>query len=127
MGAEEERLKLKQEKEDERLRKKAETFTSFFKKAEPKEEKVNKTESKVDDEPVRCFTPFRVKKNTRLAPLVRGDPEAARARIDSLDMPSGPDGLYLQLLKKGYVIGRQGKTWPYEKVEGEEEVEILDE
>ena len=154
--AEEERLKLKQEKEDERLRKKAEkeaeakqreeekkqieeaekekakkkaeAFTSFFKKAEPKEEKVNKTESKVDDEPVGCFTPFRVKKNTRLAPLVRGDPEAARARIDSLDMPSGPDGLYLQLLKKGYVIGRQGKTWPYEKVEGEEdEVEILDE
>ena len=41
-------------------------------------------------------------------------------------MPSGPDGLYLALLKKNYVAGSQSKTWPYEKVDDDEEVDSLE-
>merc|ERR1712173_394349 len=56
------------------------------------------------------------------------DPGMARKRIDSLEMPSGPDGLYLALLKTSYVAGKQTKTWPYEKdvPKEEDEVEILE-
>merc|ERR1712013_224531 len=71
---------------------------------------------------------FRVKKNMRLAPTVRNDPEKAKKRIDSLDMPSGPDGLYLALLKTEYVPGSQTRTWPYEKnvPKEDDEVEVLE-
>ena len=152
---EEEKLKQKQEREEERLRKKAEkeaeakqreeekrqqeeaekekakktaqAFTSFFKKAEPKAVKESVQEEASVDESANGFTPFRVKENMKMAPLVRGDPQNARNSIDSLDMPSGPDGMYLALLKKGYAVGRQGRTWPYEKSEGgEKDVEIID-
>merc|ERR1719507_182012 len=64
----------------------------------------------------------------RLAPLVRGDGLRAKRNIDSLDMPCGPEGLYLAQLKGDYSPGQQGRTWPYEKL-GEEEaddVEILE-
>ena len=40
-----------------------------------------------------------VKSNMRLAPLVRNDTEAARRRIDGLESPAGPSGLYLEILK----------------------------
>jgi len=152
---EEEKLKQKQEREEERLRKKAEkeaeakqreeekrqqeeaekekakktaqAFTSFFKKAEPKAVKESVQEEASVDESANGFTPFRVKENMKMAPLVRGDPQKARDSIDSLDMPSGPDGMYLALLKKGYAVGRQGRTWPYEKSDGgEKDVEIID-
>jgi len=152
---EEEKLKQKQEREEERLRKKAEkeaeakqreeekrqqeeaekekakktaqAFTSFFKKAEPKAVKESVQEEASVDESANGFTPFRVKENMKMAPLVRGDPQKARDSIDSLDMPSGPDGMYLALLKKGHAVGRQGRTWPYEKSDcGEKDVEIID-
>jgi len=122
----EEEKKLAEEAEKEKAKKEAQAFSSFFKKVEPKEVKESVPEVKEEDDAVGGFTPFRVKKNMRLAPLVRGDTEVAKARIDSLDMPCGPDGLYLELLKNGYQAGKQGKTWPYEKVE-EDDVEILDE
>ena len=51
----------------------------------------------------------------RLAPTLRNDPEMAKKRIDGLDMPLGPDSLYLALLKTGYVPDHQTRTWPYEK------------
>ena len=45
-----------------------------------------------------------------------GDPEKARASIDSLEMPAGPDGLYLRLLQtKKHKPLKQGRTWPYVK------------
>lgn len=45
-----------------------------------------------------------------------GDPENARANIDSLEMPAGPDGLYLRLLQtKKHKPQAQGRTWPYVK------------
>ena len=40
----------------------------------------------------------------------------AKKRIDCLDMPSGPDGLYLALLKTDYTPGHQTKTWPSDKI-----------
>ena len=58
---------------------------------------------------------FHVMNTTRLAPIVRNNPDKAKKRIDSLDMPSGPDGLYLALLKTDYVPGKQTRTWPQEK------------
>ena len=74
------------------------------------------------------FTLFHVKDNMRLAPTLRNDPEMAKKRIDGLDMPSGPDGLYLALLKTGYVPGNQTRTWPYEKnVSINHELEIVKE
>jgi len=152
--AEAEKLKIKQEKEEEKMRKKAEkeaeakqkeeekrlaeeaekekvkkeaqAFSSFFKKVEPKEVKETVPEVNEEDDAVGGFTPFRVKENMRLAPLVRADTEVAKSRIDSLDMPVGPDHMYLELLKTGYQAGKQGKTWPYEKVEEADDVEILD-
>ena len=55
------------------------------------------------------------KKKTKFAPVFRNNPGIAKIRIDSLDMPSGPDGLYLNLLKTDYTPGKQGRTWPYER------------
>ena len=145
--AEAEKLRLKQEKEDEKLRKKAEkeqekkqqeiaekekarkeanVFLSFFKKEDPAEKKENESIRPTEENPTRNLTVFRVKPNMRLAPLVRGDPERAKRNIDSLDMPSGPDGLYLALLNTGYTVGRQGRTWPYERLNEKDEVEILE-
>merc|ERR1712129_45676 len=74
------------------------------------------------------FTLFRVKDNMRLAPTVRNYPDNAKKRIDGLDMPSGPDGLYLALLKTNYAPGKQTRTWPYEKnvPKNDDEVEILE-
>ena len=152
---EEERMKQKQEREEERLRKKAEkeeeakqkeeekrlqeeaekekakktaqAFTSFFKKAEPKVVKESVKEVTAVEESASGFTPFRVKENMKMAPLVRGDPQRAKKSIDSLDMPSGPEGMYLALLKKDYAVGKQGKTWPYAKSnDRENDVEIID-
>ena len=56
------------------------------------------------------FSHFHLKHNMKLAPIVRNDPELAKKRIDSLDMPAGPDGLYLALLKTDYTVGKQTKT-----------------
>ena len=118
----EEEKKYQEEAEKEKAKKEAQAFTSFFKKVEPKEVK-----EAVAEESVEGFTPFRVKKNMRLAPLVRGDTDLAKQSIDALDMPCGPDHLYLSLLKSvGYTPGRQGKTWPYEKLEDKDEVEVLE-
>ena len=45
-----------------------------------------------------------------------GNPETARINIDSLEMPAGPDGLYLRLLQtKQHTPQTQGRTWPYAK------------
>ena len=151
-----EKLRLKQEKEEEKLRKKAEkeaelkqkeeekrqqelaekekakkeanVFRSFFKKEDPGEKKDNLNSSPSKDTTTGHLTAFRVKKDMRLAPLVRGDPERAKRNIDSLDMPSGPDGLYLAQLRDGYTAGRQGRTWPYERPSEKEsdDVEILE-
>ena len=151
---EEEKLKQKQEKEEEKLRKKAEkeaeakqkeeekkqqeeaekekakktaeAFTNFFKKSEPRVVKESVQEVTEVEEPANGFTPFRVKENMKMAPLVRADTEKAKKSIDSLDMPSGPDGMYLALLHKNYVVGKQGKTWPYEKSKEDDDIEILD-
>merc|ERR1712025_1050496 len=126
----EEEKRLQEEAEKEKIKKKAEAFKSFFKKDDvPKERKISdKVEEEVAEGALGNFTLFRVKKNMRLAPTVRNDPDMARKRIDSLDMPSGPDGLYLALLKTSYVPGKQTKTWPYEKdvPKEEDEVEILE-
>ena len=66
------------------------------------------------------FKQFQVNKYTMLAPVVRRDSDIAKKTIDSVDMPSGPDGLYLALLKD-YAPGKQGKTWPYGRNDDEEE------
>ena len=154
--AEAEKLKLKTEKEEERIRKKAEkeaeikqkeeekrqqevadkekakkeanVFRSFFKKEDPTEKKENVNSKPSEEISAGNLTVFTVKENMRLAPLVRGDSLRAKRNIDSLDMPCGPEGLYLAQLKGDYSPGQQGRTWPYEKL-GEEEaddVEILE-
>ena len=55
----------------------------------------------------------------------------ARANIDSLEMPVGPDGLYLRLLQtKEHKPQTQGRTWPYVKKGGgadDEDVTIVEE
>ena len=55
----------------------------------------------------------------------------ARANIDSLEMPVGPDGLYLRLLQtKEHKPLTQGRTWPYVKKGGradDEDVTIVEE
>jgi len=126
----EEEKRIQEEAEKEKIKKKAEAFKSFFKKDDvPKERKISDKEvEEVPEGALGNFTLFRVKKNMRLAPTVRNDPQKAKMRIDSLDMPSGPDGLYLALLKTDYVPGRQTKTWPYEKnvPKEDDEIEILE-
>ena len=63
----------------------------------------------------------------RLAPLCRADPDQAKASLDSLEGPSGPQDLYLEQLKSGgHAPGKQKKTWPWTKAE-EDEVQILEE
>ena len=154
--AEAERLKLKAEKEEERTRKKAEkeaeikqkeeekrqqeladkekakkeanVFKSFFKKEDPTEKKESVNAKPSEEISAGNLTVFTVKDNMRLAPLVRADTLRAKRSIDSLDMPCGPDGLYLAQLKGDYTPGKQGRTWPYEKP-GEkdaDDVEILE-
>merc|ERR1719430_2632339 len=98
---EEEKAKKEEEKrlleaaEKDKLLKKAQAFKSFFKKEEVKEK-----EEIADVEKTTGFFGILHKgKNMRLAPIVRGNPETARANIDSLEMPAGPDGLYLSLLQ----------------------------
>jgi len=125
----EEEKRLLEEAEKEKIKKKAEAFKSFFRKDEtPKERKIsNKDVSSTTDDSLGNFTLFTVKKNMRLAPILRNDPVKARERIDNLDMPSGPNGLYLALLKTDYIPGKQTKTWPFIKdVPLDDEVEILD-
>jgi len=126
----EEEKRLQEEAEKEKIKKKAEAFKSFFKKDDvPKERKISDKEvEEVAEGALGNFTLFRVKKNMRLAPTVRSDPKKAKMSIDSLDMPSGPDGLYLALLKTDYVPGRQTRTWPYEKnvPKEDDEIEILE-
>ncbi len=62
----------------------------------------------------------------RLAPLCRADPDQAKASLDSLEGPSGPQDLYLEQLKSGgHAPGKQGKTWPWTKSE-EDEVQVLE-
>ena len=127
---EKEKKAKKIEREKERLKKKA------GKEAELKlkeEEKLRKGEEKrlqevTQDGALGNFTFFRLKENMRLAPTVRNDPEKAKKRIDIHDMPSGPDGLYLPLLKTKYVPGSQTRTWPYEKnvPKEDDKVEILE-
>merc|ERR1719350_857986 len=124
---EEERLKKEAEKE--KIKKKAEAFKSFFKKDDvAKERKVSGKEvEEVAEGALGNFTLFRVKDNMRLAPTVRNDPKMAMKRIDSLDMPAGPDGLYLALLKTEYSPGKQTRTWPYEKnVPKDDDIEVLE-
>ena len=132
---EEERLKKEEEKrlleeaEKEKVKKKAQAFKSFFKKDDvAKERKVSGKEvEEVAEGALGNFTLFRVKDNMRLAPTVRNDPKMAMKRIDSLDMPAGPDGLYLALLKTKYNPGKQSRTWPYEKnVPKDDDVEIIE-
>merc|ERR1712096_355090 len=124
-----EEKKLLEEAEKEKVKKKTEAFKSFFKKEDAKERKLSGEEVEATEESPGYFTLFRLKSNTRLAPTVRNDPEMAKKRIDSLDMPAGPDGLYLALLKTDYTPGKQTRTWPYEKnvsKDDEDDVEILD-
>ena len=125
----EEEKKAKEEDEKEKAKKKAETFKSFFSKSAIKVDKKIESEAQPDSSEGRNLSTFTVKKNTKLAPLVRNDPDLAKKRIDSLEMPCGPDGLYLTLLKSAnYSVGKQGRTWPYEvtSVEADEEVTILE-
>ena len=112
-----EEKKLHEEAEKEKMKKKSERFQSFFKKNDVvKEGRIHVKEAKpVAEGAPGNFTLFRLKDNMRLAPTVRNNPEVAKKRIDSLDMPSGPGGLYLALLKTNYVPGKQLGTWPHEK------------
>ena len=125
-----EKEKLRQEKSEERLNKKAVKDAELKIKEEGKLKKVaNKKEvngvKQVAEGGLGKFTRFQVSYNMRLAPTVRNDTKVAKKRIDDLDMPSGPDGLYLALLKTDYTPGRQARTWPYEKnvLENDHEVE----
>merc|ERR1712130_66324 len=130
---EEEKAKKEEEKrlleaaEKEKLLKKAQAFKSFFKKEDVKE-KVEKTDV---EKTTGFFGILHKGKNMRLAPLVRGNPETARVNIDSLEMPVGPDGLYLRLLQtKQHKPQTQGRTWPYVKKGGradDEDVTIVKE
>merc|ERR1712176_896364 len=129
---EEEKLKKEEEKkkleeaEEEKRKKKAESFKSFFTKDEAKEKQLIMAKEEATEAIHSIFTQFRVKANMRLAPLVRADPAKAKASIDALDMPSGPDGLYLALLSSSaYSKGTMTRTWPYEKKD--DEVQVLDE
>jgi len=126
---EEERIKA-EEAEKEKQRKIAAKFSQFFVKKDPAQEK-----KKVGEEPVtedsNKFNPFQVKSNMRLAPLVRNDTEAARRRIDGLESPAGPSGLYLEILKRGeHEPSKQKRTWPYEKTDADndnDDVEVIEE
>ena len=103
--------------EKEKVGKNTVAFNSFLKKDEVvKEIKIScKEVEKVGEGYLGNFTQFRVKDNMRLAPTVRGDSLKAKKIIDGLDMPSGPDGLYLALLKSDHTPGHQTRTWPYDR------------
>ena len=119
----EEDKRIQEEAEKEKIKKKAETFKSFFKKDEAKEISKEVVEESFNS----LFTQFRVKANMRMAPLVRADTTKAKASIDGLEGPSGPDGMYLNILRTcaSYIKGSMSRTWPYEKKE--EEVTVLEE
>ena len=125
MKEKEEEKKAQEAAEKEKLMKKAQAFKSFFKK----DDGLVKVEDSEKDEKVEevrgNFTVFRVKKNMRLAPTVRGefqrskvsyltnppgDPISAMSSLDSLDMPCGPEGLYIARLKTGHTPGRQTRS-----------------
>jgi len=123
----EEEKRLLEEDEKEKAKKKVQAFKSFFKKEDTKERKLSGEEDKAEEVGLGNFTLFRVKENMRLAPTVRNNPEMAKRRIDSLDMPAGPDDLYLALLKTKYIPGKQTRTWPYEKNDKkDDDIEILE-
>jgi len=113
----EEEKKKAEEAEKEKLAKKAQAFKGFFVKKDVQEvEKKAETEEICQMEEGGNFTPFRLKRDSRMAPLVRNDPVLAKMRIDSLESPSGPSGLYLEILKSGNYQPKNGqsRTWPLE-------------
>ena len=114
---EEEEQKGQNQAEKEKFGKNTVAFNSFLKKDEVAKE-INiscKEVEKVGEGYLGNFTLFRVKDNMRLATTVRGDSQKAKKRIDGLDMPSGPDGLYLALLKSDHTPGHQTRTLPCDK------------
>ena len=121
-----EEKKLLEAAEKEKELKKAQAFKSFFKKDVAKEEALEKRQQQ--EEGRGNFGVLLPRATMRLAPVVRGDPELARRRLDALDTPSGPEGLYLALLKAGHAPGSQPRTWPYHAkvVEDEEDVTVIE-
>merc|ERR1711899_466593 len=112
---EEERDKKKAEKELELKAKEEEKAKKEEEKAKKEEEKEKEVKAEVEKN-TGFFGILHKGKNMRLAPLIRGDPEKAKSNIDSLEMPSGPEGLYLHLLQtKRHKPLNQGRTWPYAK------------
>ena len=128
---EEEKIRQEQNEKEKREKEKK-SFTNFFiRKAE-----TTKTEKKFDEAPTSLMNSFRVKKDMRLAPVVRREGgKLADEAVAALDraMKSADDDikpvLYLAELRKGTrKAGSWAKTWPVPKVEEEEEeVEILEE
>jgi len=99
----EQKIQLEAAKKD-KLLKMANAFRSYFKKEEEKAD---------IDENTGFFGTFHKGRDTRLAPLVRGDPKKAQSKIDSLESPPGREGLYLHLLQTGqHKPLTQRRTWP---------------
>jgi len=123
----EEQNKKLEEAEKEKNNKTAQAFKGFFVKKnveDTKKEEICPTEKSSN------FTPFRLKSNMRMAPLVRNNTTLAKNRLDSLDLPSAPSGLYLDILKSGIYKPKNGqlRTWPLESKnisENKDEIEIL--
>ncbi len=128
--------KRQEDLEKQKAEKEAKNFKSFFiKQAAPPMPESSHT--KEEEQTNKHFTQFRIKKNMRVAPVLRREQrEKHRDIIEKILHGSGEDTaefrLYLKVMQSSsYVTGRSSKTWPLEEVKREEddddEVEIIEE
>lgn len=143
-----EEKRKKEEAEKAKTEKIAKSFTSFFIKKETTQTP-SMDESCEDEENTSCFTRFRIKKDMRLAPVLRRgddfDPSTLDDKINwwvvrfdnwwssyyaAFFSDAKSDHLYLAAIKRrDYKPGHQGKTWPVEEIkkDSDNEVEVLEE
>ncbi|XP_078571873.1 uncharacterized protein LOC144859268 [Branchiostoma floridae x Branchiostoma japonicum] len=115
---EEEKKKVEEEKARKQQKVKA-AFQSFFVKP-----KFDPAEPKEEQQPVGAFMPFEVKKDMKLAPLVR---------VENLDLTGVNEGLhkqsctelYLDELKKQHVPKTGGRTFPRPSPDSEEADDVM--
>ena len=121
----EEAVKAKQEKT------KA-AFNSFFIKKSSEEKQEKEGEELSPAVASNTLNQFRVKKDMRVAPVLRASlQEAAARQLDKAleEEIEPPKSLYLDDLRnKGYFPGKAGKTWPYQdaKKDDDDDIEIIE-
>eukprot|EP00058_Branchiostoma_floridae_P016562 XP_002602050.1 hypothetical protein BRAFLDRAFT_94449 [Branchiostoma floridae] len=107
---EEEKKKVEEEKARKQQKVKA-AFQSFFVKP-----KFDPAEPKEEQQPVGAFMPFEVKKDMKLAPLVR---------VENLDLTRSCTELYLDELKNQYIPKTGGRTFPRPNPDSEEADDVM--